>query len=258
MFVSGNLSVRDRAICGRIRQAREFLGLTQKDCAEQIGLERGTLVNYESGRSPLRLNVALRFCRTLILSEEWLATGAHDLCHAAAKAHGQGWDKVIDEKIFRRQCMDLLSDPVTIHIPPTTLFGDAWSKFLAPVYGAAVLKSFYMPRISFHATDDPQIGINLLTALNERYVLLLRQTALRLKKSENAAWRSYVRCMFETSNLVFGKFLGGKTPDDFLEPQHWMRYALEHPSEQIGPFLDEAVNARRELKPASKLAAAKN
>jgi transcriptional regulator with XRE-family HTH domain len=260
MGVSGNISARDRVICGRIRQAREFLGITQKECAEQIGLERGTLVNYESGRSPLRVNVALRFCRTLILSEEWLATGAHEFCHESAKAHGQGWDATVDKLIFRRQCMDLLSDPASIHIPPSMLLSEAWSTVLAPAYQAAVLQFFYNPRISFHETDKPDIGINLLKALNERYVLLLTQEAMRLRKSENTAWRTYVRCIFEASEMVFRKFMSGKTPESFLQPQHWMRYALEHPNEPIGPFLvNEAEQpARRERVRVSKIALAKN
>ena len=63
------------AIAKRLRDAREMLGQTQASVALQIGLGAGTLLNYEHCRTPLRFNVALRFCRQFIVSEEWLATG---------------------------------------------------------------------------------------------------------------------------------------------------------------------------------------
>ena len=82
------LSNREGQICGRIREIREWLGFTQNDCARRIGIERSALVKYGIGRTPLRYDIALRFCRQLILSEEWLATGRFDACHAAAVRHG--------------------------------------------------------------------------------------------------------------------------------------------------------------------------
>src|SRR5580693_7622711 len=78
-------------ICARFHFARDrILKITQAACAAEIGVERGVVVNYEIGRTALRYDVALRFCRQFIISEEWLATGRHDLFHAGIGQHGVG------------------------------------------------------------------------------------------------------------------------------------------------------------------------
>ncbi len=82
------LSKRELEICERLRQARELCELNQAGCARQLGIERSTLLNYEQCRTPVRFGIALRFCRQFIFSEEWLATGRFDACHAVAPSHG--------------------------------------------------------------------------------------------------------------------------------------------------------------------------
>jgi transcriptional regulator with XRE-family HTH domain len=59
----------------RIREARDFLGLSQPAFAEQIEISRERLANYETARTPLPCDLAMRICNQFILSERWLATG---------------------------------------------------------------------------------------------------------------------------------------------------------------------------------------
>lgn len=79
------LSKREIGICRRLRAGRERLGWTQQRCADAIGIDRGSLTNHEYLKSPLRYEVALRFCRNLVISEEWLATGKYLALETIAK-----------------------------------------------------------------------------------------------------------------------------------------------------------------------------
>jgi len=59
----------------RIAQERNTLGLTQSVLAERISITKARLANYEDGRGCLRCKIAFDLCRSLVLSERWLATG---------------------------------------------------------------------------------------------------------------------------------------------------------------------------------------
>ena len=59
----------------RLREAREFLGLSQPAFAAQIDISRERLANYETSRTPLPCDLALRICSQFIIGERWLATG---------------------------------------------------------------------------------------------------------------------------------------------------------------------------------------
>jgi len=171
------LSDQDISICKRLKEARERLGRAQEDVARQLNMQRTTLQNYEHCRTPLRFETALRFCRQFIVSEEWLATGKYAACWAAAPRHGvkAGTGKEDLEKfIFRRQCVDLLSEPASLHIPSGTLFREAYDSMLAPHYARLVNDFFYYPRIVLTDSDIPEIAINFLAAVNERFIVLLQ------------------------------------------------------------------------------------
>lgn len=63
---------KDNNIPVRIRQEREISGLTQDLLSEKIGLSRQTLINYESGRSPVPIDVILKMCEVFGCEAEYL------------------------------------------------------------------------------------------------------------------------------------------------------------------------------------------
>ncbi len=149
------MTKRQPGICVRLRQARERLGLTQNECARRIGIERTRFVNYEIGRTPLRWDVALRFCRQLIVSEEWLATGRFDACHKAALINGFSREANLHnlDDFFFRQCVDLLSEPAALHLPLGAPFVGIYEQVFAAKYLDLVTRCFHVPRIRFTDSD---------------------------------------------------------------------------------------------------------
>lgn len=59
----------------RIASLRKEMGLTQKQFGEQIGVQRGTVANYERGRNIPNETVLLMICREFGVRREWLETG---------------------------------------------------------------------------------------------------------------------------------------------------------------------------------------
>ncbi|MDR3460140.1 MAG: helix-turn-helix transcriptional regulator [Verrucomicrobiae bacterium] len=235
------LPKRELEICQRLREAREWCELNQAGCARQIGIERSTLLNYEQGRTPLRFGTALRFCRQFIISEEWLATGKYDACHAVAPQHGvmDGSEiEQLDLLIFRRQCVDLLSEPAALHIPPGALFSDAYDKTLAPEYARLVAEFFYLPRIVVTDSDQPELALNLLNAINDRFISLLRNEARQRGQKPSSAWRVYARCLLDSSDLIFRKMMRFHLDLERLHHLDWIRASVTDPDFVI-PFLEE-------------------
>jgi DNA-binding XRE family transcriptional regulator len=236
------LSKRDAEICARIYKLRECFGVTQTECARQIGIERGTFVNYESGRTPLKFDVALRLCRQFIFSEEWLATGHFDACREAAKKHGEfgknGWS-YLEKNIYLRQCMDLLSEPITNHITPGMLFSSAYDTYLAPRYLELVIDNYYSPRVIFNDWDNEQLGINLMKALDERFIKVIRNEALRVGKNPVLFQRWYFRRSFEVKDLLYRKFMGMHTDNAYLQKFAWLKNLVSNPDALVAPI--EAV-----------------
>ncbi len=193
----------DAVIGSRLRDAREsILGLAQKACAAQIGLERSTLANYEACRTPLRFEVALRFCRQFIISEEWLATGRHKAFHQALEERGTKGpfdDEAFDGPVSRRQCMDLWSDPATRHIREGTLFSEAYRTVLAPRYAELVRKFTHHQLIQLSDADHWETAVNYLKALHERHIILLNNEARNQGAREPLYWRTYTRRIYEAA-----------------------------------------------------------
>lgn len=80
---------KDKKIPVRIRQEREISGLTQDLLSEKIGLSRQTLINYESGKSPVPIDVILKMCEVFGCEAEYLLCASDqrnrvntDLCEA--------------------------------------------------------------------------------------------------------------------------------------------------------------------------------
>ncbi len=59
----------------RIASLRKEMGLTQKQFGERIGVQRGTVANYERGRNIPNETVLLMICREFGVRREWLETG---------------------------------------------------------------------------------------------------------------------------------------------------------------------------------------
>jgi len=169
------------------------------------------------------------------VSEEWLATGRFDACYAVAKkeigaTHGL-------DSVFFRQCVDLLNEPEARHIPPGTLYSEAYNSVLKPRYQELVHKSFYYPRILFAESDNENLALNLLDAINDRFIQMLSNEAKRRKLKPSSAWRVYVRCVFEVSDLIFRKLM--QFPSAKLE---WLRTIVSDPDSTL-EFLD-AISER--------------
>ncbi len=58
-----------------MKEVREFLSFSQSEFAAALGIQKGRLASYESGRVPLRWEIALNICHEYFVSEHWFATG---------------------------------------------------------------------------------------------------------------------------------------------------------------------------------------
>jgi DNA-binding XRE family transcriptional regulator len=229
------LPIREVEICQRLRAAREELGRTHQECAMRIGIPRTTLLNYEMEKTPVRFELALRFCRQFVISEEWLATGRHEATEASALKHGQpkGTDLHSLHTVFFRQCMDLLSEPICRQIPPGTLWGAAYDAYLAPLYAKLVQQFFFFPRIIVTDEDMPELGIEFLNAVLERYLKMLSNEALRLKAEPKSVQRSFIRALLESNDIIFKRFIGLPTP----KIPKFLREIVLSPDRPIGALL---------------------
>lgn len=236
------LSKRDTEICRRIRELRENVGVTQSECAKQIGIDRGTFVNYESGRTPLKFDVALRLCRQFIFSEEWLATGRFEACRDAAKKQGEfgknGWN-YLEKIIYLRQCMDLLSEPITNHIPPGMLFSSAYDNYLASRYLELILDNYYLPRVILNDWDNEELGINLMKMLDERFIKIIKNEALRVGKKTGLFQLWYIKRSVQVKDLLYRKFMGMPIDNAYLQEFSWLKNLVVNSDALVAPI--EAV-----------------
>jgi transcriptional regulator with XRE-family HTH domain len=203
------LPKREAEICARLRAARERLALTQDACAAALGIERSTLSNYEYGKTPVRFDVALRFCRQLIVSEEWLATGSFAAMRAAAELRGQSpaadWESSLEPILFR-QCMDLAAEKEYHNIPPGTLFSRAYDNNLAPVYARLAAEFYYWPRIVLSNVNEQELGATLLKAHLERYMMLLANEAGSKGRHRWEIQRQFIRAVFDAATVIFSSY----------------------------------------------------
>ena len=219
-------------ICERLRKTREgVLKITQAACAKEIGLDRSTLANYETGRTPLPFEPALRFCRQFIISEEWLATGRHDALHAALPGNiaGAGDWKTFDEKISIRQCMDLFSEPARLHISSGTLFSKAFNDVLGSRYRELVKHSPFYPRIEPSDADGWDVAVNLLKVIYERHFHLLDETAKLRQIKPSDLWRLYLSRALVCCAITFKSFDETNLAAVPMEKVRWLRDILFEP-----------------------------
>ncbi len=59
----------------RLKQLRKYLGLTQTEFGEKIGVKGNTVTNYENGRRTLSEQTIKSICREFNVSYAWLVNG---------------------------------------------------------------------------------------------------------------------------------------------------------------------------------------
>ena len=69
----------------RIKELRKFLGLTQQEFSEKIGVKRNTVAQYEMGRNPPIDTVITLICREYNVNETWLRTGEGEMFREVTK-----------------------------------------------------------------------------------------------------------------------------------------------------------------------------
>jgi transcriptional regulator with XRE-family HTH domain len=249
------LSIRELDICRRVREARLRLRLDQTAVAERIGLKGHAVSNIEKGRAPVRFDFALRFCRELIVSEEWLATGRFAALEKAAKqkrelsaARGNFHSL---HPIFFRRALDLWSEDITRHIPPRTLFSVAFDEMLRPVNEHLASQHLHAPRLIPNSHDGPEIGKTLLSAMLDEKLFLLNNEALRIGTNPVLAQREFLRATFEFCDVLYKRFMGMPTPE-IAEPRFtFLRIITKFVDAPIGS-IHATDRAREQRAPTSR------
>ncbi len=202
------LSPKESGICSRIRQVRDLVGISQARAAELIGISRERFLTYESGRTALRFDVGLRFCRQCLINEEWLATGKTDHLEQVAetKIGSARSGQSMLRRIFQRQCLDLLSEPVALMIPLGALFSDAFREILLPRYIELAQQFFFHPRVIFSDEPEPELASRLMTVQYERASLLLNHLALEAGVDAWLVQRNYLRALVSLAHKAYGDF----------------------------------------------------
>lgn len=205
------LSPREKGICLRVKEARNLAGVSQEELASLIGIPRDRLSTYEKGRSPIKFDLGLRICRQLIVSEEWLATGATRIMEAAARRHLPGSRTGIEALswIFQRQSYDLLSEPVSLGIPPGTLFSDAFDNHLATTYASLADRFFFVPRIVFvDERQESELAARFIAVVFQRSMRLLDHEARRAGVAPWPVQRNFTRAIFSFCFKAYREFTG--------------------------------------------------
>jgi transcriptional regulator with XRE-family HTH domain len=203
------LSPREKGVCLRVKEARNLAGVSQEELASLIGIPRDRLSTYEKGRSPIKFDLGLRICRELIVSEEWLSTGANRIMEKEAREQlpqsRTGLEKL--SWIFQRQCYDLLSEPVTLGIPPGTLLSDAFENYLMPTYASLADRFFFVPRIIFvDERKEPELAARFIGVVFQRSMRLLDHEAMRAGADPWPVQRNFTRAIFSFCFKAYREF----------------------------------------------------
>ena len=216
-----------------------MLGLSQSAVAEQIGVTRARILIHDYQRSPLKADLALRFCRQFIISEEWLATGTHtDLLTALNKAGviEIGADVSEASSFWRRHCLDLHSEPEALDIPPGMYFGEAFDSFLKEKNFLLAQKFSFTPRVVFRDSDGPELVGNFFNALFQLWLSALSSEARRLELNEGFARRSFLRVVFQTTHVLFKRYMNAPTPEIEGHSYNFLRAIALSIDTPIGPL----------------------
>jgi len=154
------LPEREVQIAARLKEAREFLRLSQKEFAEGVGIRRERLASYEDARVPLRWEIALRLCRRFFISEEWLATGLphydREGGHPTAPFPAElDFGKQVRFGVARATQM-LSVRPIVQTLKPGMLFSEAFDRHLAKEFEKLLMCAYAGPSLVVLQTDSPE------------------------------------------------------------------------------------------------------
>lgn len=97
----------------RIKAIRRYYGISQQELADRIHVNRGTVSNYEIGRSVPSDSAAAMICREFNVSEEWLRTGKGSMLVEKSREDElkQLFDRVLSDTpgTFRRDLVSALA-----------------------------------------------------------------------------------------------------------------------------------------------------
>ena len=209
-----HLNEREIAICRRVKEARQKLRLDQAEVARRLGLKAHSISTIEKCRAPLRFDIALRFCRELLVNEEWLATGGFSSLEQEARKRRVVGKGVVSSlhPLFFRLTADLWSEDVTRTIPARSLFSVAFDEILCPVYSRIASESFYRPRLKPNPHDGIEIFRTFFDATLDASLLLLSNDAKREGRDELMAQRLYLRGLFEAVHSQYQTFNFNEVP----------------------------------------------
>jgi transcriptional regulator with XRE-family HTH domain len=208
---TSSLPKRETDICLRVKEARNVAGVSQEQLSAEIGIPRDRLSTYEKCRAPIKADLGLRICRQLIVSEEWLATGKTRMMETAARrqfprSSSRGFGSL--SWIFQRQCYDLHSEPISLGIPPGTLFSDAFDNHLAATYEALAKQCLYDPRIIFvDERQEPDLAARYIDIIFRRSMRLLEHEANRAGIGSWTVQRNFTRATFSFCHKAYREFL---------------------------------------------------
>lgn len=187
------LSPEELGVARRLREARNHLNLSQGDVARQLGITRERLASYEDGRTPIRFDIALRFCWHFVFSEEWLALGEKEIIARMDKqAPGS---RHVWIPTWARWCMSLLVDPVFHKIKPGTLFVEAYKNDLATVYHS-IRKDKFGPHLPLGSVGNDDHLRNYFHALMEIWMSFFKTPFEKfrlLSSTDAAAHKAYIQ-----------------------------------------------------------------
>lgn len=240
--MKSRLVPEDLGVCARLREIRDWLGVSQKAFAEQAGLKRERLASYENQRVAVPCEVGLRICRTWIVSEEWLATGKVDAFRATYrnKYPNSKGDLSSLNSIAMRQCVDLLHEPESRRVPPEMGFEEAFRTILSKRYQELVSEFFYSPRVAVQPTDQPELLANYFMSLVERWLKMIDSEARGQSVDPFTAQRIFARSLVETGGFLFSRALRGSAA-----PPEFLRVLVTDPTSAIG-LSTEGHQARSE------------
>ncbi|MDL5055346.1 helix-turn-helix domain-containing protein [Oscillatoria laete-virens NRMC-F 0139] len=237
------LSPEEIAVCKRLKVMRDKLGLTQEEVARRVGIERGTLANYEYERTPLRCDVGLKICRQLIVSEEWLATGDYHHCKKATKEALPTIDKFDDlEDIFFRRAYDLLSEPIYLSVNPTISLYQAWKNTLNSEYERLSKQFIYSARIIFRDDDSRLLMADVLNVAVVEKLKLLHNEALLVGCNSGLVKREFIKCLYQVQDALFKRFLGYPTPLIDSIDMKWLKELASNSDKALGSLMNFIVS----------------
>ena len=85
----------------RFKELRTYLGLTQQEFAERIGIKQSTYSKYEIGRNAPIDSVFTLICREFGVSEEWLREGSGEMLRQETE-EGQRLKALLDDALKSR------------------------------------------------------------------------------------------------------------------------------------------------------------